>query len=100
MWGGKRQGSGRNKGIAKDWNQYKKNAKKKKLDEAAKYNKKLDTFLVKRVADNKVKDPSDIDIENNNSNLSDNIEIQVKKNQEIPVPLPYFQNGCRIIGIY
>ena len=45
MWGGKRQGSGRNKGIAKDWNQYKKDTKKKKLDEAAKYNKKLDNFL-------------------------------------------------------
>ena len=45
-WGGKRKGSGREKiKEGKNWNDYKKNAKSKKLEEAAKSSMKIETLF-------------------------------------------------------
>ena len=51
MWGGKRSGSGRNKRRAEektDWNMYKKEAKAKKLKEAAKSTMDWKKFLLRK----------------------------------------------------
>ena len=99
MWGGKRAGSGRAKGSGKDWNQYKKNAKKKMLEKAAKSNTKLDTFIVKKVISNTVQEQSNIESISNSLSES-NVTLQEDfKDFKFPDPLPYFQNGCKIPGI-
>ena len=49
MWGGKRKGSGRNKGQDKNWNDYKKEAKKRKLEDSAKFSMNIKTFFSPRV---------------------------------------------------
>ena len=49
-WGGKRKGSGRDKiKEGKNWNDYKKNAKTKKLGEAAKSSMKIETLFARKV---------------------------------------------------
>ena len=100
MRGGKRRGSGRKKGDEKEWKDYKKDAKKRKLEEAAKISGKLDMFVMKKVAS----DDRGISSVLNRSYIQDNegYEIDDTSSQQdpiIPNPLPFFENGCKIKGI-
>ena len=111
MWGGKRSGSGRNKRRAEektDWNMYKKEAKAKKLKEAAKSTMDLKNFFVKKKAfkDQSTKSDSVTDFEEEVNDIMDEgkegNDCQNKEKDDytlqVPSPLPFFKNGCTAPG--
>ena len=112
MWGGKRSGSGRNKRRAEektDWNMYKKEAKAKKLKEAAKSTMDLKNFFVKKEAftDQSSKNDSVTDFEEEVNDIMDEgkegNDCQNKEKDDytlqVPSPLPFFKNGCKAPGM-
>ena len=111
MWGGKRSGSGRNKRRAEektDWNMYKKEAKAKKLKEAAKSTMDWKKNFVKKKAfkDQSTKSDSVTDFEEEVNDIMDEgkegNDCQNKEKDDytlqVPSPLPFFKNGCKAPG--
>ena len=113
MWGGKRQGAGRNKrnsGEKTDWNMYKKEAKRKKLQEAAKSTMDLKNFFSAKPKCNERsgKDAAEAVDGVKDSDFDGNVEEDMKTSEDvvhqnntpvqIPSHLPFFVNGCKAPG--
>ena len=120
MWGGKRSDSGRNKrGTVKktDWNLYKKEAKLKKLKEAAKSTKNLKNFFLTKDASTDQSSNDDgvtggkegYDVmeeacvekvqEGNHCQNEETDEATKDDPLQVPSPLPFFKNGCKAPGM-
>ena len=117
MWGGKRSGSGRIKRGSDgktDWNLYKKEAKLKKLKEAAKSTMNLKNFFSTQDApsEQSIKDDRVTDAEEGNvlldednfekGNYCQNEEVEEALKDDplqVPSPLPFFKNGCKAPGM-
>ena len=128
MWGGIRKGAGRAKlKEGRDWNKYKKEGKRRKLEEAAKNSMNLKSFFTGKetcplnenvssdASHGKAESESDLEgsevFENNGENLknaeNNNCKETVRqglqdnnnqRNLDVPALLPFFANGCRVKG--
>ena len=115
MWGGKRNGAGRNRRKSDektDWNMYKKEAKTKKLKEAAKSTMNLKNFFSvepqfrnrsgnAKEAEETVGEVKDAGFVGNVEEDRKTTEIMMHQNDtslQIPSHLPFFVNGCKASG--
>ena len=113
MWGGKRHGSGRNKRKSDekmDWNMYKKEAKIKKLKEAAKSSMNLKSFFFAKPqsSDRSRKDAPEVVDRVMDADLPGNVQEDRKSSKDkvqqdntplqFPSHLPFFVNGCKAPG--
>ena len=113
MWGGSRSGCGRNKRESdekRNWSKYKKEAKIKKLEEAAKSSMNLKHFFSSKTVSNERSGENDLEkvvdeIMNLSGNLDEDREVVEEDEkatrislQQIPSPLPFFANGCKAPG--
>ena len=115
MWGKKSAGCTNGK-EKRDWNKYKKESKRRKLEEAAKSSKNLKSFFSRVDCHLNEKDGDKLETESGQKEFKASEGIHDEEPEErdrkclldnqylmrkldVPAPLPFFVNGCRVQGL-